>query len=226
MMAPVDGSGSWPAWMQTVEKRAVSGSFTGSTVSVRRRQEEAPAAAASDPSTRCARSSSLDFARDDPERAQRVEGSLAAAAGASSCLRRTDTVEPVKLPDTARFSTICIHAGPGARPDDRRHHHADLPDVHLRAGRGRAAQGLRVRPHAEPDAVRARTEHRGHRRRQGGVRLRVRHGRDRRHHDDAQGGRPRRRDRQHLRRDVPALRAGAAAVRAVVQLRRHLAAGR
>ena len=28
MMAPVDGSGSWPAWMQTVEKRAFAGSFT------------------------------------------------------------------------------------------------------------------------------------------------------------------------------------------------------
>ena len=27
-MAPVEGSGSWPAWMQMVEKRAVSGSFT------------------------------------------------------------------------------------------------------------------------------------------------------------------------------------------------------
>jgi hypothetical protein len=28
MMAPVDGSGSWPAWMQTVLKRARSLSFT------------------------------------------------------------------------------------------------------------------------------------------------------------------------------------------------------
>src|SRR5688500_8844868 len=33
MIAPVDGSGSWPAWMQMVEKRAWSGSFTRSTVS-------------------------------------------------------------------------------------------------------------------------------------------------------------------------------------------------
>jgi hypothetical protein len=29
MIAPVEGSGSCPAWMQTVEKRAVFGSFTG-----------------------------------------------------------------------------------------------------------------------------------------------------------------------------------------------------
>ena len=28
MIAPVAGSGSWPAWMQTVEKRASGGSFT------------------------------------------------------------------------------------------------------------------------------------------------------------------------------------------------------
>jgi hypothetical protein len=28
MMAPVDGSGTWPAWMQIVLKRAVSDSFT------------------------------------------------------------------------------------------------------------------------------------------------------------------------------------------------------
>ena len=32
MIAPVDGSGSWPAWTQTVEKRAVAGSFTGTPV--------------------------------------------------------------------------------------------------------------------------------------------------------------------------------------------------
>ena len=28
MMAPVDGSGTWPAWMQRVLKRAFSGSLT------------------------------------------------------------------------------------------------------------------------------------------------------------------------------------------------------
>ena len=57
---------------------------------------------------------------------------------------------------------------PGARPVDRRHHHADLPDVHLRPGRARQAQGLRVRAHAESDAHGARAQHRGDRRRQGG----------------------------------------------------------
>ena len=45
---------------------------------------------------------------------------------------------------------------PGTRSVDRRDHHADLSDLHLRPGRARPAQGLRVRPHAEPDARRAR----------------------------------------------------------------------
>src|SRR5215208_2339126 len=43
MMAPVDGSGSWPAWMQTVGKRADSGSFTPLTLSAARWQLEAGA---------------------------------------------------------------------------------------------------------------------------------------------------------------------------------------
>ena len=34
---------------------------------------------------------------------------------------------------------------PGARPGDRRDHHADLPDLDVRAGGGRRAQGLRLR---------------------------------------------------------------------------------
>ena len=38
---------------------------------------------------------------------------------------------------------------PGARPVNRRHHHPDLSDVHLRPGGARQAQGLRVRAHAE-----------------------------------------------------------------------------
>ena len=37
---------------------------------------------------------------------------------------------------------------PGARPVDRRDHHADLPDLDLRAGGAGPAQGLRVRAHA------------------------------------------------------------------------------
>ena len=61
------------------------------------------------------------------------------------------------LPDDARFSTVCIHAGQTPDPDDGRDHHADLPDLHLRAGGARPAQGLRVRADAEPDARRARS---------------------------------------------------------------------
>ena len=44
----------------------------------------------------------------------------------------------------------------GARPRDRRDHHADLPDLHVRAGGGRRAQGLRLLARREPDAHRAR----------------------------------------------------------------------
>ena len=50
------------------------------------------------------------------------------------------------------FETRAIHAGPGARPGNRRDHHADLPDLHLRAGGGRRAQGLRLRACREPHA--------------------------------------------------------------------------
>ena len=46
--------------------------------------------------------------------------------------------------------------GSGARSHDRRDHHADLPDVDVRAGRGRRAQGLRLLARREPDAARAR----------------------------------------------------------------------
>ena len=72
----------------------------------------------------------------------------------------------VKLPPNARFSTVCLHAGQEPDPVDRRDHHADLPDLDLRPGRARQAQGLRVRPHAEPDARGARAQPRGDRRRQ------------------------------------------------------------
>src|SRR5262245_20384260 len=51
---------------------------------------------------------------------------------------------------------------PGSRPVDGRHHHADLPDIHLRPGRAGEAQGVRIRPHAESDAARRRAQHRGH----------------------------------------------------------------
>ena len=38
----------------------------------------------------------------------------------------------------------------GARPDDRRHHHPDLSNIHLRPGRPGSAQGLRVLAHENP----------------------------------------------------------------------------
>ena len=59
------------------------------------------------------------------------------------------------------FATDCIHAGQEPDPDDRRDHHADLPDLDLRPGGHRQAQGLRVRAHPEPHAARAREEPRG-----------------------------------------------------------------
>ena len=46
--------------------------------------------------------------------------------------------------------------GPGARSGDRRGHHADLPDLDVRAGGGRRAQGLRLLARREPDAHRTR----------------------------------------------------------------------
>ena len=114
----------------------------------------------------------------------------------------------------------------GARSGDRRHHHADLSDLDLRAGRPRpAACRLRIRPHAEPDAHGARAQRRrdrsGHRR----VRICVGHGGDRCAADAARIRRSRAGQRQHLWRHVPAVRAGAPQVRARFHLRRHLEAG-
>ena len=71
----------------------------------------------------------------------------------------------MKLP-TARSLFHRLHSRrTGTGSVDRRDHHADLSDVDLRAGRARPAQGLRVRAHAESDAVGARSQSRGHRRR-------------------------------------------------------------
>ena len=68
---------------------------------------------------------------------------------------------------------------PGARPHDRRGHAADLRDLDLRAVEPRRAQGLRVLPHAQPDALGARALPRGARERRAGLRLRLGHGGDR-----------------------------------------------
>ena len=50
------------------------------------------------------------------------------------------------------FSTDCIHAGNEPDPATGAVSVPDLPDLDLRAGGARQAQGLRVRAHAEPDA--------------------------------------------------------------------------
>jgi hypothetical protein len=107
----------------------------------------------------------------------------------------------------------------GARSHDRRGRGADLPDLDLRAGSARQAQGLRVRPDAQPDAVRPRTKPRGARRRLARLLLRVGDGRDPHAVPDARGRGPRRRGRQPLRRHLPPVRAGAQAVRARVHVR-------
>ena len=125
----------------------------------------------------------------------------------------------VKLRDNARFRTDLHSRRPGARPLDRRDHHADLSDLDLRAGRAGPPQGLRVRAHAEPDARGARGQHRGDRTRQGRLRVRVGHGRRGRGHDAAPVRRSRGRHGQYIRRHVSIVRARAPQVSARFHLR-------
>ena len=54
-------------------------------------------------------------------------------------------------PEETAFETRAHPRWPGARSSDRRAHHADLPDVHLRPGGGRREQGLRLRARGESD---------------------------------------------------------------------------
>ena len=92
---------------------------------------------------------------------------------------------------------------PGARPGDRRGDHADLPDLDLRPGGGRAEQGLRLLARREPDPHGARDGAREPRGRRARHRVLVRARRD----DDADAprrpGRAGRADRRRLRRRLP-----------------------
>ena len=132
----------------------------------------------------------------------------------------------VKLTDRARFSTICLHAGQEPDPSTG----AIITPIYQTSTYVQEAlgkhKGYEYAPDAESDAHGARAQPGGDRRRQGGVRVRVGHGGDRRDRHDAEVGRPRRRLGQHLRRHVPAVRQGADALPALVHLRRHVDAGR
>ena len=135
--------------------------------------------------------------------------------------------ERMRTCETQRHRTLQhdLHSRrPGTRSRDRRHHHADLSDLDLRAGGPRPAQGLRVRPHAESDAHGARAQRRRHRSGHRGVRVCLGHGGHRRPPDAARVRRSRRGQRQHLRRHVPPVRARAPQVRPRLHLRRHVAA--
>ena len=132
----------------------------------------------------------------------------------------------VKLTDRARFSTICLHAGQEPDPSTG----AIITPIyqtstyvqeefgkHKGYEYGRTQNPTRMALERNLAAIEAR---------QGGLRVRVGHGGDRRDRHDAEVGRPRRRVGQHLRRHVPAVRQGADALRAVVHLRRHVEARR
>ena len=67
------------------------------------------------------------------------------------------------------FATRVIHAGQAPDPIDRRDHAADLRHLDLRAEQPRRAQGPRLRPLAQPDALGARALRRRPRRRRAGA---------------------------------------------------------
>ena len=75
------------------------------------------------------------------------------------------------------FETRAIHDGQEPDPADRRDHRADLPDQHLRPGGHQPEQGLRLRPHRQPDPHGAADRHRLAGGRRLGSGLRQRHGR-------------------------------------------------
>ena len=111
--------------------------------------------------------------------------------------------------------------GKRARPGDRRGRRPDLPDLHVRPGGARQEQGLRIRAHAEPDALGAREEPRGARGRRRRPGLRLGHGGDHRDLDARQEGRPRRLLEHDLRRDLPLLHEDPGQLRRGLLVRRH-----
>ena len=98
-----------------------------------------------------------------------------------------------------------------AGPDDRRRSGADLPDLHVHPGGGRAAQGLRLRAQRQPDAQGARGVPRVARERRPRLRVQLGDGGDDDGHAAPQPGRPDRGRERRLRRHLPALRQGARA---------------
>ena len=133
------------------------------------------------------------------------------------------TRRPVKLTDSARFSTVCIHAGQVPDPTTG----AIITPIYqtstyVQEGLGQH-KGFEYGRTQNPTRMALEGNIAAIEKRQGGVRLRLGHGGHRRHPHAARVRRPSRRQRQHLRRDVPALRAGAPEVRARLHLRGHVA---
>ena len=125
----------------------------------------------------------------------------------------------VKLRDNARFSTICIHAGQEPDPSTG----AIITPIYqtstyVQDGLGRH-KGYEYARTQNPTRAALEANIAAIETRQGRLRVRVRHGRRRRGDDAAPVGRPRRRHRQHLRRHVSIVRAGAPEVSARFHLR-------
>src|SRR5437764_4852566 len=91
----------------------------------------------------------------------------------------------------------------GAGPRDRRDHHADLPDVDVRPGRGRRAQGLRLLARREPHTARPPGGSRLARVSRARRRLLLRARRDDDPLPSPEPRRPGRPDRRRLRRRLP-----------------------
>ena len=127
----------------------------------------------------------------------------------------------MKLTSSARFSTICIHAGQEPDPTTG----AIITPIYQTStyvqpelGRHKGFEYARTQnpTRSALEGNLAAIE--------GGTRsvcVRVRHGRHLRDHQPAVVRRPRHRDREHVWRHVPAVRPGAAALPDRVQLRRH-----